>query len=175
MAVVASQALQELYRQKSQLLAYIVVITGNLHLAEDVFQEVAVLVVRKADEILGMESLPGWARAAARLEALKCLRRARRLQPLSEAVLDSLDREWEAREDGSDDQVLGALRACLEKLPSSSRRLLACRYAENCSGDELALRVGKSANAVYLALSRIHRALGDCIRSRLAIGGHHDG
>jgi RNA polymerase sigma-70 factor, ECF subfamily len=39
---------------------------------------------------------------------------------------------------------------------------------DGISGPRLAEVVDRKLNAVYVALSRIHRSLGDCIKQRLA-------
>ena len=57
---------------------------------------------------------------------------------------------------------------CLEQLSPCAQNLVKLRYAEGVSGERLAEVVDRSLNTVYVALSRIHRSLGDCIKQRLA-------
>ncbi len=71
-------ALRLLLDHRGMLLGYVNSIVRDQHLAEDVFQEVSLLVVRKHRGIPARESFPGWVRRAARLEALSALRRKRR-------------------------------------------------------------------------------------------------
>jgi RNA polymerase sigma-70 factor (ECF subfamily) len=56
-----------------------------------------------------------------------------------------------------------ALTHCLAKLTTRQRAILRLRYEERQSIDYVASSVGQTADAVYKALSRIRRALFDCI------------
>jgi DNA-directed RNA polymerase specialized sigma24 family protein len=83
-----------LLRERVKLLAYIRAIVRDNHLAEDVFQEVAVLAVRKRDEIRDRRHFLAWMRLAARNLALKLMRRQHQYLFLDESLLDHLDEQW---------------------------------------------------------------------------------
>jgi RNA polymerase sigma-70 factor (ECF subfamily) len=138
------------------------------HLAEDVFQDVAVLAVRKRDEIRDGRHFLAWMRLTSRHRALKVLRQRRHQLLLDEALLDRLDEQWAEHDLASGGDLEEALRRCLERLSPHARHLVQLRYAEGVSGQQLAEVVDRSLNTVYVTLSRIHRSLGDCIRQRLA-------
>ncbi len=168
-------ALKALLSQRVELVGYIRAIVGDRHLAEDVFQEVALAVVRKHAEIADEVHLGGWARTAARFEALAAMRRARRDQPFDDALIDVIDQRWQASEEAAPpNPALAALRVCCERLPPSSQRLVTWRYHENRSGAEMAELLGRPVNTVYVTLSRIHRALTACVREQLARLGEAD-
>ena len=80
-----------------------------------------------------------------------------------EALLRAYDRT-DAAADRAD-----ALRACVERLPEKSRRLLELRYEDDLPCDEIAARVGSSIDAVYQNLSRIRGRLEECVRRRLEL------
>jgi RNA polymerase sigma-70 factor (ECF subfamily) len=80
-----------------------------------------------------------------------------------QAVLDAYTRTEEEADRTQ------ALRDCVRLLPEKSRQLLALRYEENLSGEEIARRVAGSLEAVYQSLSRIRARLEECIRRRLAL------
>jgi RNA polymerase sigma-70 factor (ECF subfamily) len=61
-----------------------------------------------------------------------------------------------------------ALLACLGRLSDGDRELIRRRYAPGENGKSLARRLGRPANSVYQSLSRIRRALHECIQRRLA-------
>jgi RNA polymerase sigma-70 factor (ECF subfamily) len=65
-----------------------------------------------------------------------------------------------------------ALKQCLEKLPARQREMLSLRYWRGLSIKELAAERGQDAGAVYTALSRIRKALEQCIRRSLSLEGH---
>jgi RNA polymerase sigma-70 factor (ECF subfamily) len=157
-----------LLRERVKLLAYIRAIVRDNHLAEDVFQEVAVLAVRKRDEIRDRRHFLGWMRVAARHRALKLVRRQNQYLFMDEELLEHLDEQWAEHDPSSDSDLVEALRHCVERLSPHSRQLVKLRYADGISGLRLAEVVDRNLNAVYVALSRIHRSLADCIRQRLA-------
>jgi RNA polymerase sigma-70 factor (ECF subfamily) len=157
-----------LLRERVKLLAYIRAIVRDEHVAEDVLQEVAMLALRKRDEVRDGRHFLAWMRLAARHRALKALRQRERPLLLDEALLDRLDEHWAEHDPSPGADLLEALRQCLERLSPHARDLVELRYAEGFSGLRLAEVVNRSLNTVYVSLSRIHRSLGDCIRQRLA-------
>jgi RNA polymerase sigma-70 factor (ECF subfamily) len=157
-----------LLRERIKLLAYIRAIVRDEHLAEDVYQDVAVLALRKCDEIEDQRHFLAWMRLTSRHRALKVLEQRRKPILLDESLLDRLDEQWAERDRKSSADLTEALQKCLERLSPRARNLVRLRYAEGISGERLAARVDKSLNTVYVSLSRIHRSLGDCIRRRLA-------
>jgi RNA polymerase sigma-70 factor, ECF subfamily len=157
-----------LLRERVKLLAYIRAIVRDEHLAEDVYQDVAVLAIRKCEEIEDQRHFLAWMRLTSRHRALKILQQRRRQVLLDESLLDRLDEQWVEHDQRSSADLTEALRQCLERLSPRARNLIRLRYAEGISGERLAADVDRSLNTVYVSLSRIHRSLGDCIRRRLA-------
>jgi RNA polymerase sigma-70 factor (ECF subfamily) len=157
-----------LLRERVKLLAYIRAIVRDEHLAEDVYQDVAVLAVRKCDEIQDPHHFLAWMRLTSRHRALKILRQRRHQVLLDESLLDRLDEQWVEHDQHSSADLTEALRRCLERLSPHARNVIRLRYAEGSSGARLAAELDRSLNTVYVTLSRIHRSLGECIRRRLA-------
>lgn len=159
--------LRLLLSQRAMLMGYILSIVRDAHLAEDVFQNVSLLVVKKSDSLQDEGSFPIWARKAARFEALNTLRKAERgAMLLDDAILDSLEAHWSAKDAAAPASVL-ALQGCLKKLTPRARQLVDLRYGEGLSGHGLAAKLTQPLNSVYVALSRIHRTLGECVRRQL--------
>ena len=171
MALSRDALLRGLLSQRDEILSYIRVIVGDPHLVEDVFQEVALAAAGNTAEINDQEHLDGWLRTTARFKALNAARRAKRELLCDDAMLDTLDEHWR---DTDDNPELEALRACCERLPPASRRLLALRYEHGHDGAAMAAAIGRPLNTIYVTMSRIHRALVDCVRQRLAAGGSGD-
>ena len=156
-----------LLRERVKLLAYIRAIVRDEHLAEDVYQDVAILAIRKRDKIRDPRHFLAWMRLASRQRALQVLRQRGHQVLLDESLLDRLDEQWGEHDQHSSTDLTEALRHCLERLSSRARNLVRLRYAEGISGARLAAGLDRSLNTVYVSLSRIHRLLGDCIRQRL--------
>jgi RNA polymerase sigma-70 factor (ECF subfamily) len=172
MAVDQQLVLRALLADRTKLLAYIAAIMPDEHLAEDIFQEISLLAVRKHDQIQDDAHLMAWLRKAARLSALQVRRnQTRRPMLLDAVVLDALESHWDdnARESSSD--RMDMLRKCMEKLNGYPRDLIELRYGEGISGTALAERVGRKLQTVYVALSRAHRSLINCVNRGLAMKG----
>lgn len=173
MALEYDQIVRLLLSGRVMLLAYIQSIVRDSHLAEDVLQEVSVLAVRKRDEIVDEPHFRAWIRRAARLEAMNVLRRHQKLSAvLSEPVLEALEAHWDNRDEEWAADRIDALRQCVGRLTDNAQRLVRMRYHEGVSGIALAERLGKPVNTIYVALSRIHRALADCVERKLAAQGN---
>lgn len=174
MALEHDEVLKLLLRGRAMLLAYIQSIVRDPHLAEDIFQEVSIISVNKREMIQDEIHFRAWVRRTARLEAMNALRREKKApEPLCEGVLDLLDSHWDNHDDDWAAARVEALRGCVQKLTPRAQRLVQLRYGEGISSQRLAETRGVAANTVYVALARIHRALAECIRRRLAAEGLH--
>lgn len=153
-------------------MAYIWAIVRDGHAAEDVFQEVSLLAVRKRSEIIDPAAFPTWLRKSARLCALRSLRNSGKSPMLfSNEVLDSLDRTWEKLTAASACDMAESLQRCIGRLAPRARQLVALRYQDKMSGDQLAARLKMKTQSVYVAMGRIHKALRDCMKRALAAKG----
>lgn len=161
-------ALRGILAEEPLLLGFVRAIVGSRTLAEDIFQDLVVLVMRKHAEIPNAAALPGWSRRAVRFLALKALeKRARERPVMDEELIALLERAVEDEGEVAVDPYLSALGACREKLSPTARELLALRYEHGIPGEQIAERLGRPLNTVYVTISRLHRTLADCIRARL--------
>jgi RNA polymerase sigma-70 factor (ECF subfamily) len=152
------------------LLGYILSIVRDFHLAEDVFQDASLIVLRKGEQLQDENEFPAWARKVVRFEALNALRKRNQgPELLDPALLALLDKEWQR--DDTPERSLLALRACLDGLTPRSRNLIEMRFVEGIAGIDLAARLKQPPNTVYVALSRIYRNLSACVKKRLACEG----
>ena len=157
---------------RAMILAYVQSIVRDPHTAEDVLQDISILAVNKREAIADEVHFRGWIRRAARLEAMNVLCRQKKApRPLSEPILDLLEGHWDNQDDDWSARRIEALGVCLKKLTPGSRQLVEMRYGEGIAGNRLAELLGKPTNTIYVAMSRIHRKLGECVRRRLASEG----
>ena len=157
------------------ILAYIRSIVRDFDLAEDIFQEVSMLALAKRKKIRDADHFAGWIRQAARYESLSMLRKRRGLPSLlSESTLDLLDATWDHDDSEAQNQRIEALHDCIGELTERSQSIVNLRYIQGMKGAELACVLQRPVNTVYVALSRIHRFLGDCVRKHATMegGGH---
>lgn len=157
-------------RDRARILAYIRVIVRHADIAEDVLQEVHALAIEKARDIESEAVLGQWLRGAARRIALRTLRdRAQAPSPLDDAALDSLDMQWDNL-DASADQAADALKAldhCLAELSDNARRIVDWRYRDQLTGKQIAAKLDRNPDSLYVTMSRIHAQLAKCVRTQL--------
>ena len=160
--------LRLLLAQRGMLLGYILAIVRDFHLAEDVFQEASVLVLKKGSLLKNDSDFAPWGRKVVRFEALNALRKQNKGPDLLDpGLLDRLEDSW-CKKDNQPAPEMVALRACVEQLGPKARRLIEMRYVEGMSGGALAARLKQPLNTTYVTLSRIYRALSTCVEKRLA-------
>lgn len=166
-------ALRLLLANRSMLLGYINVITGDPTLTEDVFQEVSIVVMEKFPDVQDQDGFRPWARTIARFQSLKAVNK-RRANPvvLAGEVIDRLDQAWDLHErDDPRATSVAALERCIAKLTPRAQELVNLRYHQDLSGQHIAERLHKPLNTIYVAISRIHRTLAECVRSELSRRG----
>lgn len=164
MPMLADAVVQTLLRRRLHVTAAAAAVLRDAHAADDVFQQVVLSALESRDHFADSDHLFAWAARTARCRAVDIARR-RKLQTLSDEVLDLFEADA-AGADGSD--RLDALHACLDELPDHARELLRMRYDDGLTAVAVAARLGRTAEAVYQSLSRLHRGLRACVEKRLA-------
>jgi RNA polymerase sigma-70 factor (ECF subfamily) len=161
-----SEQLARLWTESQPVVAaYILAIIPDFHQAEDVLQQVAVVLVREYERFDSSKPFLPWALGIARNCALKSRRDVARRSKhvLSDAVLDGIQAAFEEH----DDSLLAMrkfLRYCLNKQPRKVLELLQWRYAQDLSPTDVAAQMGITAGAVRAMLHRARQALRRCIR-----------
>jgi RNA polymerase sigma-70 factor (ECF subfamily) len=139
--------------------------------AEDLFQQVALILWKDFARYDPARPFGPWARGIAANLVLRHFRaRERGLvaldEPAIEALLAASNRVFP--EAGAHQ---AALDECMDELPERSRRLLRLRYGHGMDVAQIAVDVGGTHEAVRKALVRLRSALRDCARRRLAAQG----
>lgn len=154
------------------LFAYLVSLLGSSAAAEEVFQEVCVVLWREHETFQLGTDFVKWVSVIAHHQVQRYRRQRRRTGPqLSDAVVDLISQDAVERVDLLESRR-DALRGCLKKLSETDRHLV-----EQCYGDSrqsfktAAEQLGRPTNTVYKALNRIRRSLYQCIERTLAVEG----
>jgi RNA polymerase sigma-70 factor, ECF subfamily len=172
MAIDKDRLILLLLRQRAMVLGYIGSIVRDWNLAEDLFQEISIVVIQKGGEVESEERFPAWLRTVARYQALNFLRDRRRAPHAVDIdMLDALDAQWDESDEEDGTETINALRNCLKGLSPYARKLIELRYEKRLSGKTLADKVARPVNVVYVALSRAHRHLADCVRHNMSRAG----
>src|SRR5262245_15458894 len=160
---------KNLLQYKRVLEGMLFAMTGDAAAAEDLYQEMAILMTRKRESAGEDCKFVAWGRQIA-LNLVRDWRKklARgRVQTLDDDVLEAVAGAFESSSEEAWDARAEALRHCAEKLPEKDRTLLRRRYEQAVPIDQLAAELSMSRGAVDTSLYRLRRALHDCVEMRL--------
>lgn len=136
--------------------------------ADDILQEISVVLWEKFHDFREGGDFRAWAFGIARFEVLTW----RRDQSRDRLVLDEEVVAKIAEESAADEPRLArqreALEACMRKIPDTQRALLLQAYHEGTRIQDVARDSGRSVAGFYQWLHRMRRLLLDCIRRTLA-------
>lgn len=150
-------------RHQRPLLGYLFTLVRNMEDAEDLLQQVNLVVWRKFDDYQAGTDFMRWACHIAHLQAMAFLRsKGRDPVGLNEPLMSKLA---DTRVDRSSvyERYREGLRLCMERLSTSDRELLELCYAGESSIKEIAKTLGRSADSIYHSLKRIRYVLLECI------------
>lgn len=158
-------------RAQPILTAYLTSMVGDLSIAEDIAQEVAVAATRQYDRAQHDRPFMPWVFGIARNQVAMHLRTKYRQHVLFDsAVVDEIEAAF-VRVSPEVSDRRSALAECLEQLSPKARQLVELRYTQGTKPQQIAAKLGTTANTVSVSLSRIRKTLGDCVSRRLARGG----
>jgi RNA polymerase sigma-70 factor, ECF subfamily len=152
---------------QKRLYLYLLGLLCSRELAEDSLQETNLVLWRKRDQYAADTNFFAWACQTAYFEACKIRHQRRRKVPaFSEVFLNRVAPEIMAVAE-SPAAMQDAMRDCIRELAPPDRLLIESRYADGATTKTAAAAVGRSTDAVYKSLSRIHQRLFDCITGKL--------
>jgi RNA polymerase sigma-70 factor (ECF subfamily) len=135
--------------------------------ADDVMQEVSVVLWEKFDTFREGADFRAWAFGVARYEVLAWLRdRGRDRLVLDEVVIAKIAVETTADEPHLDRQR-EALEHCMKKVPDDQRDLLMKAYQPDSRIHDVAQASGRTVAGFYQWLLRMRKTLLECIRRAL--------
>jgi RNA polymerase sigma-70 factor, ECF subfamily len=164
-----SQYIKLLNESQSRLFAYLYAHVLNMADAEDLYQQVAMVLWQKFDQFVPGTDFGSWGIRVAELTIKNFLRGRRRSKILfSDEVMQRIvDRQSHVSQDSAEART-EALKSCLKRLPQHDRQLVERCYGGDLRIKEIAADEGRSAGAVYTALCRIRQALLACIERKIA-------
>jgi len=142
--------------------SYLLSLLHNGADADDVFQEVSLVLWERFDDYDDRHPFLNWAFGIARNHVARWRRAAPRARAwLPPDVEEKLAVTYAELEDELAPRRT-ALRNCEEKLGAHARELLSLRYEKLQSLQQIAQARGMTLNAVNKALGKIRKALSDC-------------
>jgi RNA polymerase sigma-70 factor (ECF subfamily) len=160
-------------RYQRMLRAFIRTLVANAQDAEDLLQEVGVIILKSGNQAMDPGEFRRWSRGVARNVMLHYWRSRRRSREVpSDRYVELIDAAYARIESETDlwNARGRALADCLGGLDESSRQLLHQRYVRNLPSEAIGREVGKSAVAVRKTLERVRDALLRCIEARVRAG-----
>lgn len=165
------QSFLSITENRSKILAMIVAMVQDFELAEDLFQETVLEILKSEAHFDPTRSFPAWACGIAKNVVRRHWREQKKspqsgvselLADLAEIAVDTETEVWRH------ERV--ALHRCLQKVPPRMRRLLVLRYGHNYRGRELAERTAYRQGSIRTTLARLRRELKVCIQAQAPTG-----
>lgn len=140
--------------------------------AEDLLQEVALVIVDRFETYEPDRPFVGWALGIARRVVLTHLRKVYRDRQVefSDAVEQAADAFQ--RLDPQTEAMKDSLAHCIGNVRGRSRQALLLRYTEGLELKQIAERLGMTAGNVGVLLHRVRTSLRECVERRLRLEGH---
>lgn len=137
--------------------------------ADDVLQEVAIVLWEKFGEFRAGGDFKAWACGIARFKALAWLRdKGRDRLVLDTDVVELIAAEaWQG--ESLRDRRREALELCLEKAPAAERELLVRAYQPAAKMQDVAATSGRSVGGFYQWLYRMRQLLLECVERQLGL------
>lgn len=166
-----ADAVAQITKAQRPLFAYIRSLVYPWGNADDVLQEVNLVLWRKANEFDGRGKYLTWACRIAYLQVLAHRKKVNRERfvPFDEITLADLAGPL-VEKVGEIDRRLAALRSCISTLPFDAQRLITMRYAKEGSVQNIATNTGRTPESIRVTLHRIRKALLACVERKLAGG-----
>ena len=163
---------QQLFvRHQQAVLGYVLSIEPNLADAQDIVQEVFLVVTRKAATWTAGTDFLAWVCTVARYETLQFQRaRSRRVARLDDDVVELLHAS-ETVDEAELQHRVDLLRLCLGRLAPRAKDFIHRRYQAAQMPEQIAGEVGWTVNAVRVALTRARGVLRDCLEKQSGLSG----
>jgi RNA polymerase sigma-70 factor len=159
---------QSFAQVRRSIYAFIFVLVGNAADADDLFQEVCVVLWRRFDQFTPGTNFLAWAKQIARNLVMDYRkRRSRRVvTALDDKMLDLLATRFDRIQDQVEDRM-EALKQCLNRLEDKDRHLLRETYEEGAPVKRIAKKAQISVQGIYKRLGNAHGALLRCVQRTL--------
>lgn len=158
-----------LMQHRRILYSYVFACVRDEHTAEDIVQDVAQIAITSIDSLRDPDRFSNWLFGIARRRVLMEFRNQKREQVMPPDVVELLA---VAAENTSPDAVSRRkqfLTECLDDLPAEMREILRRRYDGSVQDiSELAVRFGRTVQAIYGVLKRLRVKLASCVERKLA-------
>lgn len=157
--------LKEFNLAHGALHVYLLAAVRDSHEADDLLQEVSLVLWSKFDQYDPSRSFTAWAIGIAKYKVLHSRRSAATTNMLSSSVLEALADETTDLQGGHSPQ--DHLAECLSRLSEPLRQILNLKYWERRSIAQIAQSLTRSSQSVAMMLVRARQSIRQCIQQRV--------
>jgi RNA polymerase sigma-70 factor (ECF subfamily) len=151
-----------------RLFAYIMVLVHDRAAAEEIFQEMSLILWREFHHYRADGDFVRWANAMSFNQVRKWRRNRNRDRLIfGEGLMEDLARDADTMQAELDPRR-SALAQCLQQMKERDRKIIDLFYGSKTKAEQVAEQLGKSVHTVYKALKTIRKALMECIDRRIA-------
>ena len=168
------EIVREYLKVQNTLKAYALSICIDFHIAEDICQEVALKLMKRADAYDSSKPFLPWALNITRCETIDYLKKHNRKNALvfnDEMTELMADTYLEISTEQNIEQRLLLLRKCLQKLSSQNFEIFKNKYVDRQSVKELAKKYRRSFLSIQSLLNRLREKLRRCIKVNMDVSG----
>lgn len=148
---------------QNRLYSYVVSLVGSPSEAEDILQEINVVLWEKMDEAMNADSFTAWAYRVAQIQVMAYHRDHRRDRHVFDPELLSLLNERAVTIAEHVSERRNALESCLARLDDKDRTMIELRYREGHPIRQIASQLGRTVAAITQSLYRVRLSLLECI------------
>lgn len=157
-----------LMAHQGQIFGYIYAAVRNLDDADELYQQTSLVLWRKFSHYQLGSDFARWACKAAKYEILHFQRDRRRSAIcFSDQALTNLAEAQTSRDDEMGVFEQQILAECVNELSPDDQQVVRLRYGQQNSIKQVADTLQRSVQTLYNSLSRIRRALFDCVHLKL--------
>lgn len=147
-----------------RLYGYILSLAGSPDAANDVLQEVNIVLWKQSSQFESGSNFKAWSFRIAHFQYMADRQKRLREKVLfSDELIAKLATEAKDVDDSFEHRAM-LLERCLERMPARSREMIRLRYAEELNVNQMAEKLQRKANAIYQILFRARRWLIDCVQ-----------
>lgn len=148
---------------QGRLFGFILSMLGDVDQANEVLQEVNLVLWKKSGEFASGSSFKAWSFRVAHFQVMAFRqRKIRDRLVFDDATLEKLSRDATAKDDVYQQRV-ARLETCIERLSERNRDVVCRFYWNGESMNDIGASLKRTANAVGQMLFRIRRTLTECV------------
>ncbi|AQQ08840.1 RNA polymerase sigma factor SigM [Sedimentisphaera cyanobacteriorum] len=153
-------------RVQLRLYTYLLASVHNRNDADELMQEVSLILWESFDKYDPSYDFAGWALGIAKNKVKEHMRSRKRAPVFGENFYESLVQLAQYSDDNQAERI-ELLQKCIKKLNTSDRKLLLMRFKKEFSVKKISEITGRSGNGIYKSLARIVALLRSCIKREL--------